>query len=69
MPAEVVIYRNMLDGMPVGASSGETYEKRNPWRSSHVVLGGIQGLGWEPHGQGRTALEFYTGVVTVYEDT
>lgn len=34
----------------------------------HVPFGGIKGSGWGPHEQGRTALEFYTDVVTVYHD-
>jgi aldehyde dehydrogenase (NAD+) len=35
----------------------------------HVPFGGIKGSGFGPHEQGRTALEFYTEVVTVYQDT
>jgi alpha-ketoglutaric semialdehyde dehydrogenase len=34
----------------------------------HVPFGGIKGSGFGPHEQGRTAIEFYTEVVTVYED-
>jgi alpha-ketoglutaric semialdehyde dehydrogenase len=34
----------------------------------HVPFGGIKGSGWGPHEQGRAALEFYTEVVTVYQD-
>jgi acyl-CoA reductase-like NAD-dependent aldehyde dehydrogenase len=34
----------------------------------HVPFGGIKGSGWGPHEQGRAAIEFYTEVVTVYED-
>jgi aldehyde dehydrogenase (NAD+) len=34
----------------------------------HVPFGGIKGSGYGPHEQGRAALEFYTDVVTVYED-
>jgi alpha-ketoglutaric semialdehyde dehydrogenase len=34
----------------------------------HVPFGGIKGSGFGPHEQGRAALEFYTEVVTVYED-
>jgi aldehyde dehydrogenase (NAD+) len=34
----------------------------------HVPFGGIKGSGYGPHEQGRAALEFYTEVVTVYED-
>jgi aldehyde dehydrogenase (NAD+) len=34
----------------------------------HVPFGGIKGSGYGPHEQGRTALEFYTDLVTVYED-
>jgi acyl-CoA reductase-like NAD-dependent aldehyde dehydrogenase len=34
----------------------------------HVPFGGLKGSGWGPHEQGRAAIEFYTDVVTVYED-
>jgi aldehyde dehydrogenase (NAD+) len=34
----------------------------------HVPFGGIKGSGFGPHEQGRAAMEFYTEVVTVYED-
>ena len=34
----------------------------------HVPFGGIKGSGYGPHEQGRAAIEFYTEVVTVYED-
>jgi aldehyde dehydrogenase (NAD+) len=34
----------------------------------HVPFGGIKSSGWGPHEQGRSAMEFYTEVVTVYED-
>jgi aldehyde dehydrogenase (NAD+) len=34
----------------------------------HVPFGGIKGSGWGPHEQGRAAVEFYTEVVTVYQD-
>ncbi len=34
----------------------------------HVPFGGIKGSGFGPHEQGRAALEFYTDVITVYED-
>ena len=34
----------------------------------HVPFGGIKGSGFGPHEQGRAALEFYTELVTVYED-
>jgi acyl-CoA reductase-like NAD-dependent aldehyde dehydrogenase len=34
----------------------------------HVPFGGIKGSGWGPHEQGRAAIEFYTEVVTVYQD-
>ena len=33
-----------------------------------VPFGGIKGSGWGPHEQGRAAIEFYTEVVTVYQD-
>jgi acyl-CoA reductase-like NAD-dependent aldehyde dehydrogenase len=35
----------------------------------HVPFGGIKGSGFGPHEQGRTALEFYTEVVTIYQDS
>ena len=34
----------------------------------HVPFGGIKGSGYGPHEQGRAAREFYTEVVTVYQD-
>ena len=34
----------------------------------HVPFGGIKGSGFGPHEQGRAAIEFYTEVVTVYQD-
>jgi len=34
----------------------------------HVPFGGIKGSGFGPHEQGRAALEFYTEIVTVYQD-
>ncbi|MDQ2968040.1 MAG: aldehyde dehydrogenase family protein [Actinomycetota bacterium] len=34
----------------------------------HVPFGGIKRSGFGPHEQGRAALEFYTEVVTVYQD-
>jgi acyl-CoA reductase-like NAD-dependent aldehyde dehydrogenase len=34
----------------------------------HVPFGGIKGSSWGPHEQGRAAIEFYTEMVTVYED-
>jgi acyl-CoA reductase-like NAD-dependent aldehyde dehydrogenase len=34
----------------------------------HVPFGGIKGSGWGPHEQGRAAREFYTELVTVYQD-
>jgi aldehyde dehydrogenase (NAD+) len=34
----------------------------------HVPFGGIKDSGFGPHEQGRAALEFYTEVVTVYQD-
>jgi acyl-CoA reductase-like NAD-dependent aldehyde dehydrogenase len=34
----------------------------------HAPFGGIKGSGWGPHEQGRAAIEFYTEVVTVYQD-
>jgi acyl-CoA reductase-like NAD-dependent aldehyde dehydrogenase len=34
----------------------------------HVPFGGIKGSGFGPHEQGRAAIEFYSEVVTIYED-
>ena len=34
----------------------------------HVPFGGIKASGWGPHEQGRAAIEFYTDVVTIYQD-
>jgi len=34
----------------------------------HVPFGGLKGSGFGPHEQGRSAREFYTEVVTVYQD-
>jgi acyl-CoA reductase-like NAD-dependent aldehyde dehydrogenase len=34
----------------------------------HVPFGGIKGSGFGPHEQGRAAMDFYTEVVTVYQD-
>jgi acyl-CoA reductase-like NAD-dependent aldehyde dehydrogenase len=34
----------------------------------HVPFGGVKASGYGPHEQGRAALEFYTEVVTVYQD-
>lgn len=34
----------------------------------HVPFGGIKESGWGPHEQGRSAREFYTDVVTIYEN-
>jgi alpha-ketoglutaric semialdehyde dehydrogenase len=34
----------------------------------HVPFGGLKGSGFGPHEQGRAAMEFYTEVVTVYQD-
>jgi aldehyde dehydrogenase (NAD+) len=41
---------------------------QTPGADVHVPFGGIKGSGFGPHEQGRAALEFYTEVVTVYED-
>jgi alpha-ketoglutaric semialdehyde dehydrogenase len=34
----------------------------------HVPFGGIKGSGFGPHEQGSAAIEFYTDLITVYED-
>jgi acyl-CoA reductase-like NAD-dependent aldehyde dehydrogenase len=34
----------------------------------HVPFGGVKASGFGPHEQGRAAMEFYTEVVTVYQD-
>jgi alpha-ketoglutaric semialdehyde dehydrogenase len=43
--------------------------QQTPGAEVHVPFGGIKGSGYGPHEQGRAALEFYTEVVTVYQDT
>jgi aldehyde dehydrogenase (NAD+) len=35
---------------------------------AHVPFGGVKNSGFGPHEQGRAAIEFYTELVTVYED-
>jgi alpha-ketoglutaric semialdehyde dehydrogenase len=35
----------------------------------HVPFGGVKASGWGPHEQGRAGIEFYTDVITVYQDT
>jgi aldehyde dehydrogenase (NAD+) len=34
----------------------------------HVPFGGIKQSGFGPHEQGRSAIEFYTELVTIYVD-
>lgn len=34
----------------------------------HVPFGGMKSSAWGPHEQGRAAIEFYTEIVTVYQD-
>ena len=34
----------------------------------HVPFGGMKASGWGPHEQGRAAIEFYTEIVTLYQD-
>jgi aldehyde dehydrogenase (NAD+) len=41
---------------------------QTPGADIHVPFGGIKGSGWGPHEQGRAAIEFYTELVTVYQD-
>ncbi len=41
---------------------------QTPGADVHVPFGGVKGSGWGPHEQGRAAIEFYTEVVTVYQD-
>jgi aldehyde dehydrogenase (NAD+) len=35
----------------------------------HVPFGGIKASGWGPHEQGRAGIDFYTDLVTVYQDS
>jgi alpha-ketoglutaric semialdehyde dehydrogenase len=42
--------------------------QQTPGADVHVPFGGIKSSGYGPHEQGRAAAEFYTEVVTVYED-
>jgi acyl-CoA reductase-like NAD-dependent aldehyde dehydrogenase len=41
---------------------------QTPGADVHVPFGGIKGSGFGPHEQGRAAMEFYTEIITVYED-
>jgi alpha-ketoglutaric semialdehyde dehydrogenase len=41
---------------------------QTPGADIHVPFGGIKGSGWGPHEQGRAAIEFFTELVTVYQD-
>ena len=41
---------------------------QTPGADVHVPFGGIKGSGWGPHEQGRAAIEFFTELVTVYQD-
>ena len=41
---------------------------QTPGADVHVPFGGIKGSGFGPHEQGRAAIEFYTELVTVYQD-
>ena len=34
----------------------------------HVPFGGMKASAWGPHEQGRAAIEFYTEIVTLYQD-
>jgi len=34
----------------------------------HVPFGGVKSSGYGPHEQGRAAIEFYTDLITVYDD-
>jgi aldehyde dehydrogenase (NAD+) len=41
---------------------------QTPGADVHVPFGGIKSSGWGPHEQGRSAMDFFTEVVTVYQD-
>ncbi len=41
---------------------------QTPGAEVHVPFGGLKDSGWGPHEQGRAAIDFYTNLVTVYED-
>jgi aldehyde dehydrogenase (NAD+) len=41
---------------------------QTPGAEIHVPFGGVKASGWGSHEQGRAAMEFYTELVTVYED-
>jgi aldehyde dehydrogenase (NAD+) len=41
---------------------------QTPGADVHVPFGGIKASAFGPHEQGRAAIEFYTEVITVYED-
>jgi aldehyde dehydrogenase (NAD+) len=57
--------RRFVDGIEAGIVrvNGQT-----AGADVHVPFGGIKSSGFGPHEQGRAALEFYTEVITVYED-
>ncbi|HZG34213.1 MAG TPA: aldehyde dehydrogenase family protein, partial [Gaiellaceae bacterium] len=42
--------------------------QQTPGAEVHVPFGGIKGSGFGPHEQGQSAAEFYTELVTVYQD-
>jgi aldehyde dehydrogenase (NAD+) len=58
-----------IRGFVRGAEAGILkVNQQTPGAEVHVPFGGIKGSGFGPHEQGRAAREFYTEVVTVYED-
>jgi aldehyde dehydrogenase (NAD+) len=57
--------RAFVEGLEAGILH---VNSQTPGADVHVPFGGIKGSGFGPHEQGRAALEFYTEVVTVYED-
>ena len=57
--------RRFVDSLEAGILH---VNSQTPGADVHVPFGGIKGSGYGPHEQGRAALDFYTEVVTVYED-
>jgi len=48
--------------------SGGAWVNQHPAMGPDIPFGGVKGSGWGPHEQGRAAIEFYTELVTVYQD-
>jgi aldehyde dehydrogenase (NAD+) len=66
------IFTNSLDAVDRFVNEAETgiihVNSQTAGADVHVPFGGIKGSGFGPHEQGQATLEFYTEVVTVYQD-